>query len=426
MTYFVDISRLVEILHFKTPTGIDRVEMAYAKHFLKRAEREDVRFVVTWPNFSGVMFPSEIAPLLEKIEHKWVQSRDEATFKSLRRALADPFDYSRPCSLRIGKPDDRRSGTDWVDFAQVYLRSWKRRISAGDLQEWRRRGAFYIHVSQFRLNRPERFAWVKQCDAKALFLIHDLIPILHPEYCRPGESERHDARIDTALQNASRIVTVSEYTRRMLEQYAARKRLPLSHGAIITLGLTPQTGMPPVKSDIPYFVMIGTIEPRKNLLFLLTMWHRFTQQDCSPSARLVLVGRRGWENENILDILDRSKGLASSVIEVGALGDAAMTSLLRGAIALVAPSFVEGYGLPIAEALSLGVPVIASDNEAHREAGGDAAEYLDPLDGKGWIQAFENFLDPASYRRQAALGRVASYRPMTWERHFAKLDEILG
>ncbi len=127
--------------------------------------------------------------------------------------------------------------------------------------------------------------------------------------------------------------------------------------------------------------MVGTIEPRKNLLQLLTVWHRWTQEGRSPRARLIVVGRRGWENENILELLDRSKGLAPSVIEVASLGDARMVALLKGATALLAPSFVEGYGLPIAEALALGTPVIASDTDAHREAGGAFADYLDPLDG---------------------------------------------
>lgn len=137
------------------------------------------------------------------------------------------------------------------------------------------------------------------------------------------------------------------------------------------------------------------------------------------------MGRRGWENENILELLDRSKGLAPSVVEVSSLDDAGMVALLKGAAALLAPSFVEGYGLPIAEALALGVPVIASYNEAHREAGGVFADYLDPLEGRSWMQAFDDYVDPQSTRRQNHLSRIQHHVPMTWSIHLEKIDAII-
>ena len=89
----------------------------------------------------------------------------------------------------------------------------------------------------------------------------------------------------------------------------------------------------------------------------------------------MVVGHRGWENENVIDVLDRSRGLAPFLVEASGLSDAGLASLIRGATAVVAPSSVEGFGLPVAEALSLGVPVIASDIAAHREVGGRRATF---------------------------------------------------
>lgn len=174
-----------------------------------------------------------------------------------------------------------------------------------------------------------------------------------------------------------------------------------------------------------YFVVIGTIEPRKNLEFLLTLWRRCTEDGQSPRARLVVVGRRGWEIESVSKLLDRSVGLAPTVIEARSLSDAGMITLLRGAAALVAPSWVEGFGLPIAEALALGVPVLASDIAAHREVGGAFAEYIGAIDGRGWMAALDGYAMPNSERRRLRLNALKSYRPTTWADHMARVEELM-
>ena len=433
MVLLVDISRLVENRHLETPTGIDRVEMAYAQHFLARADRDDVRFVVTWPHFSGVLTAKDVGPLIEETAMRWAAgaaTRTDDSFRSLQAMLKQPIDAARERPQRIGEPDDKRRIADWHRIASIWLHSVARRLNAQSIAELRNKGGCYIHVSQFRLNRPERFAWLSDGSLRSVFMLHDLIPITHPEYCRPGEATRHRARVDTMVQHASAMVTVSEATRRSLQNYSANRGNPVPPCDVTPLGLAPvfieHHAIQPLQTDTPYFVVVGTIEPRKNLLHLLTVWHRWTQQGKHPGARLVIVGRRGWENENILELLDRSRGLASSVIEVASLGDAGMVSLLKGAAALLAPSFVEGYGLPIAEALALGTPVIASDTEAHREAGGAFAEYLDPLDGPTWMKAFDDYCLSVSERRQKRLKIVQGYRSNNWNNHFLKIDEIIA
>ena len=141
----------------------------------------------------------------------------------------------------------------------------------------------------------------------------------------------------------------------------------------------------------------------------------FLGPDKTPE--LILVGRRGWENEMVLDLLDRTPRFAGLVKEQSRVPDQALRALMTGARALLMPSFAEGYGLPVAEALAQGTPVIASTLPALREAGGFVPEYLDPLDGTGWIEAILEYTNPASPRRQAQLARLCAWRAPSWDVH---------
>jgi glycosyltransferase involved in cell wall biosynthesis len=180
-----------------------------------------------------------------------------------------------------------------------------------------------------------------------------------------------------------------------------------------------------IPGDVPYFVAVGTIESKKNLPFLLHVWRDWVRNSERPKARLVIVGRRRSSTEGAVDLLDRCPALESTVVEVSDLADVRVARLLRGARALLAPSLLEGFGLPVAEALGLGVPVIASDIEAHREAGGSAAEYLNPLDGRAWSKALDDYTDSSSPRLQAALARATAYKPSGWEDHIQSVEVLL-
>ena len=111
--------------------------------------------------------------------------------------------------------------------------------------------------------------------------------------------------------------------------------------------------------------------------------------------------------------------------ECGTPSDAAVASLLAGSRALLFPSFAEGYGLPLAEALALGVPALCSDLPALREVGGAVPDYLDPLDGAAWRRAVLDYADPASAARAAQLRRLAHWRAPSWDAHFAAVDALL-
>jgi len=144
------------------------------------------------------------------------------------------------------------------------------------------------------------------------------------------------------------------------------------------------------------------------------------------APRLVLIGQRGWETENAIDMLERCPALRGVVLERSDAPDIEAARLIQGAQALLLPSFAEGFGFPLVEALALGVPVLCSNLAALRENGGDVPEYLDPLDGIAWRRAVVDYALPASPRRTAQLDRLSRWTPPTWQNHFAAVEALIA
>ena len=175
----------------------------------------------------------------------------------------------------------------------------------------------------------------------------------------------------------------------------------------------------------PYFVVLGTIEPRKNHLLLLQVWRRLVEHHGSRAPRLVLIGQRGWECENVVDLLERCEALRGMVTELPACSDADLHCYLHHAQALLFPSFAEGYGMPVLEALAQGVPVIASSLPVFQEFARDIPEYIDPLDGRSWLETIMEYAKPQSPLRAKQLARLADFQPPTWANHFDQVDRLL-
>jgi glycosyltransferase involved in cell wall biosynthesis len=175
----------------------------------------------------------------------------------------------------------------------------------------------------------------------------------------------------------------------------------------------------------PYFVMLGTIEPRKNHWLLLNVWRRVVERLGSSAPRLLIIGQRGWECENVVDMLERCDQLRGIVLEQAACADAELVTALHHARALLLPSFAEGFGIPAVEALSLGVPVIASDLAVFREFAGAVPDYLDPLDARGWMKAIVDYAAEPSARRAAQMERLRGFRAPTWGEHLRAVEAFL-
>ena len=213
----------------------------------------------------------------------------------------------------------------------------------------------YLLVSHRHLHRQAALASaLRRTGAVFVPLIHDVIPLDFPEYGRPGEAARHRRRLATVARLADGVVVNSAATGAALSPYLPRI-LPI-HVAPLGVSL-PTGGVTSEATSRPYFLCVGTIEPRKNHLLLLHLWRRLVESARRPGAsaadrRQPGVGER--ECAGPAGPLHRAEGPCGGTRH--GVGHR-LAALLRSARALLMPSFAEGFGLPIAEALAQGTPV---------------------------------------------------------------------
>lgn len=136
-----------------------------------------------------------------------------------------------------------------------------------------------------------------------------------------------------------------------------------------------------------YFVVVSSIEPRKNHAILFRVWRRLLERAGSKAPHLVVVGASGYNSASVLAETKDDTGLRSHVHFVSGLSSPALAALTLGATAILSPSFAEGFGLPVFEANALGVPTIASDIAAHREISNSDTQLLPVDDDAAWERA---------------------------------------
>ena len=300
------------------------------------------------------------------------------------------------------------------------LRFGARTSCAGDRR-------LYLNVGHTGLDDPGLRKWIHGSGVRPVYLVHDLIPITNPEYCRAGERERHEMRMRTVLSTGSAVIGNSQATLDELHAFAAAEGLPSPNSVAAWLG-TPTLTAPAAISPPgrPTFVTLGTIEARKNHLFLLQLWVRLMAKLGPAAPKLLVIGQRGWEAAEAIDLLDRRADLNGHVEEIGGCDDRTLARHLAGARALLFPSLAEGYGLPLIEALQAGTPVLANDLPIFREIGQGVPDLINPQDGPAWERAILSYVEEDSPARGAQLGRLGSFRAPTWADHFAKVDRLLA
>lgn len=271
----------------------------------------------------------------------------------------------------------------------------------------------------------------KPKEMKCLYLLYDIIPLNFPEFF-VKHINYHQKKFNYLLRNSDSIICNSFHTQNQLIEYAhGQDNIKLHNVTVSNLGFISKIvndkkfpTLPISHIDKPYFVILGTIEPRKNHLLLLNVWRRLSENflDKKVIPRLIIIGRRGWLFDNVIHLLEDCKGIKEYVFELNNLSDLTVQAYLKDARALLFPSFAEGFGLPLVEALSSGTPTIVSDIPVFRELGSDIPEYIDPIDTISWVNMIMEYANPNSDKRNKQLKRIVDYNPPTWLDHFNIVD----
>ena len=289
-----------------------------------------------------------------------------------------------------------------------------------------REGYVLIKTDHYGFKNPNYINALNKKNIKLIAVVHDLIPILNPEFGTERNKEKFSISLSTILHYAMGIVAVSDTTHEHLNSYIQKENICAPKVITSTLAPGPmsvKTNSQPLLTE-PYFVTVSTIGARKNHLLLLQIWRNMVERLGANVPKLVIIGKRSSTCANTIAMLDRCQELKGIIIET-TCSDIELVRYIKHAKALLFPSFAEGYGLPLIEALSLNVPVIASNLKVFRETAGDIPDYFDPLDGLGWMSCIENYAQEHSTLRSAQLQRLIHFRTPTWQEHFTKVDAFI-
>ncbi len=438
---FFDLTRLCKRANLSSPSGIDRVDLAYLMWLRTLGP---VEYMVHGVAGFSVIDEQLGNAFADKLEDIWRGKQQGFTASQLL-----PFRDTAQRLRVAGKWQARRRGLAEIQAAKCLQDLCGIGVSGLDLLDpsagertyrvdarWRRdnRHGCFFGISHSMLSRTAYLAALaRQKKLKRVMFIHDTIPCDFPEYCREYEGAKHLLRLRNAFRYGTHLVVNSEYTQRQLEVWRQILDAPELPVEVIPIGVDPgvmehsryDPHLFPAKR--PYFVMLGTIEPRKNHTLIIHLWRDFVESlPAEKVPELVLIGRRGWDNEAVFRLLDRCESLRGHVREMNGVLDDELWPLLRGAQAMLFPSFVEGWGMPMVEALAMGVPVIGSSIPPFQEAGQGIPILLSPLDGKAWGETILDYAREDSPARLEQEARLRKFRPPTWERHFEKVAEMVG
>lgn len=237
---------------------------------------------------------------------------------------------------------------------------------------------------------------------------YDLIRIRNPQW-NPQDmaADIFVANTIDLLDSADTIFCISDYVLADLRKFAAEVGRSPPRLRRITLGSDMVSRQ--YKADKPvrpfpecYAIAVGTVEPRKNYGLLIRVWQKLSS-DSRFHMHLIIVGKQGYQAETSVDEIQSATNLDTKIHWLQDIPDSELKQLYQGAQVLLYPSLDEGWGLPVAEALSVGCPVISSDRGALPEAGHGLSTLLDPLDDRAWeiaireaMQSSVRNLPPAS------------------------------
>lgn len=396
-----DCTRLIDRSNNVTPTGIDRVDIHYLDGLLKNNEIEVAGILQVKGKFLMINI-DRVLDLHSIMYGKWIDnSISDEDFKIKIKEYIENLtsDVKKIKNLIEGRIDSR---------IVAYSKSKISRPA-------------YINTTFSGVDDVILHSALKKiAEIKMVYFVHDLLPIEYPEYFWPEWNKVHYGRFMAISLNGDLIVAVSKDVKNKLEEAYVGAGIQACPVVAIQNGVEDIFIKSRIRSIDDYnpenqFTIVSTIEPRKNHLLLLNVWRDLiNSSDCRNKPKLVIIGSRGWHNQNTFDFIDKADFLKQYVQVYSNVSDDFMLDELRKSKAALFPSFGEGWGLPIVEAMSIGIPTICADIPVHRESSQGLAEYLSPIDGLGWRKIINEYSNHSKDMSNKMHINTLKFKPIEW------------
>lgn len=256
---------------------------------------------------------------------------------------------------------------------------------------------------------------------KIIAFIHDLTTIFYPEYHLKQNIFFYNRRFRDIEKYADGVLTNSKNTKRDILKYLnirPEKVLVTPFGANETFSPLQKEETTKILSrhgiDDPYILFVGTLEPRKNIKTLIMAFNKVKQQIQCPH-KLILVGQPGWFYEEIMQAHE-SSAFKEDILFKGYVADEDLPAFYNGADVFVYPSFYEGFGMPILEAMQCGTPVITSNTSSLPEVGGNACLYIDPRSQKDLEQKLYQVISDTELQKKLSQKGMERAKHFSWKK----------
>ncbi|HEX3724542.1 MAG TPA: glycosyltransferase family 1 protein [Nitrolancea sp.] len=287
-----------------------------------------------------------------------------------------------------------------------------------------------LGLRRIRLIHSPDFIAPATIQARRVITVHDLAFLRYPAFLE-RDALRYYIQLERSLCVADRVIAVSAYTASQLIELTRVSRDKITiipNGtdavsfemtreeakAILLRELGPKIAER-VNADRPVILAVGTIEPRKRHELLIEAVAKLGTSDRGLQPTLILVGQTGWACDTIVARIERAER-DGSVIWLREVNDDVLSALYQSVTVLAIPSIDEGFGLPMLEAMSSGLAVVAARRGALPEVAGDAAILLDSDEPDAWAEALRQLISDSALRGSLAeLGRKRG-NELTWER----------
>ncbi len=263
---------------------------------------------------------------------------------------------------------------------------------------------------------------------KKILVVYDLGFLDHPEHLQEKNLRFLRRFSPRSIQRADLIVTISEFTRERLLWH-----FPEVENRILVTPIPPQpkpTGGCQLNDRLVklgikeggYFLYLGTIEPRKNIVRLMRAYSLLPKA-IRQKYTLVLAGGKGWKDEEIYSTIAQLRQSGNQIITTGYVSDQERNALYNNAVCFVLPSTYEGFGMPILEAMQFNTPVAISDIPVFREVAGKAAYYFDPLSLESISNALQQISLSSELRKKLAKKGASQLKKFSWHENANLLYE---